>query len=152
MIYPCVFYFKCSCFSIIRSECFMAFCYNFHQQYAGTPKKGTNFWHLTTARLQTAAERDWCFKAYHPIMAFFTHPLRLLRMEAMPITILATERALAAFLRANSLICSPVTWSLRNSLLVHWRRPEIERQSQLPFVSSNILCPGSKLKLNAKIL
>lgn len=38
----------------------------------------------------------------------FTHPLRLLRMEAMPMTMLATDSALAAFLRANSLIWSPV--------------------------------------------
>ena len=61
----------------------------------------------------------------------FTHPLRLLRMEAMPMTMLATDRAFAAFLRTNSLMWSPVARSLRKSLLVHWKKPETtdERRS-----------------------
>lgn len=50
-------------------------------------------------------------------------------MEAMPITILATDRALAAFFRAKSLMCSPATWSLRNSLSVHWKRPGTKFQN-----------------------
>lgn len=64
----------------------------------------------------------------------FTHPLRLLRMEAMPMTMLATDRAFAAFLRANSLMWSPVAWSLRKSLLVHWKKPETTQHGQLVVV------------------
>lgn len=60
-----------------------------------------------------------------------THPLRLLRMEAMPITMLATDRALAAFLRANSLSCCWAAWSVRSSLWGHWKRPETTAQAQL---------------------
>lgn len=57
-----------------------------------------------------------------------SHPLRLLRMDAMPMTMLATDRALAAFFRANSLICCLAVRSGRNSLLVHWKRPETTGQ------------------------
>lgn len=71
---------------------------------------------------------SWAGPAVPSNNAVFTHPLRLLRMEAMPMTMLATDSALAAFLRANSLICSPVAWSLRKSLLAHWKRPETTKQ------------------------
>lgn len=60
-----------------------------------------------------------------------THPFRLLRMEAMPIIMLAMDRALAAFLRANSLSCCLAAWSVRSSLSVHWKRPETTGQAQL---------------------
>lgn len=67
----------------------------------------------------------------------------------MPITILATDRALAAFFRTNSLICSPATWSVTNSLLVHWKRPETNRHSQSlslpPQILSNLNANVSKI-------
>lgn len=55
------------------------------------------------------------------------HPLRLLRMEAIPMTMLARDRALAAFLRANSLSWTQLARSLRNSLLVLWKKPETKQ-------------------------
>lgn len=65
------------------------------------------------------------------INGLFTHPFRLLRMEAMPMTMLATDRALAAFFRANSLMWCPVAWSLRRSLLAYWKKSESKQQWQL---------------------
>lgn len=66
-------------------------------------------------------------------------------------TMLHIDRALAAFLRANSLIWSPVASSLRKSLLVHRKRPKTTHQRQLV-----VVCDWSityaLLKLKAKSL
>lgn len=48
----------------------------------------------------------------------------------MPMSMLATDRALAAFFRANSLIFCLVVRLVRNSLLVHWKRAETTGQLQ----------------------
>lgn len=72
------------------------------------------------------APRGYTSTSTASISGVSTHPLRLLRMEAMPITMLATDRALAAFLRANSLIWSPVVVSLRKTLLARWNKSENE--------------------------
>lgn len=61
-------------------------------------------------------------------------------------TMLATDRALAAFFRANSLIWSPVASSLRKSLLVHWKRPEITQQQQLVVVCVRSITSAAKAK------
>ena len=53
-----------------------------------------------------------------------------------------TERALAAFLRANSLILIPLACSVRKSLVTRWEKPETRRGELLGrglWSSSNLL-------------
>lgn len=64
------------------------------------------------------------------IKSMNAYPLRLQRIEAMPMSMLATERALAAFFRANSFRCTQLACSFRSNLLASWKKATKKKQKQ----------------------
>lgn len=86
------------------------------------------------------------------IKGVFAHRFRLLRMEAMPMTMLAIDRTLAAFFRANSLIWSLVAWSLRRSLLAYWKKSESKQQQQLAVLVESTIPHLDRMRTPADLL